>query len=62
MDLSNYKKECGKYDSKMGFIGFGKSANRYHLPYVMIRETLEVKTIFDLHVNEKQQRPLKEKA
>ena len=45
----------------MGFIGFGKSANRYHLPYVMIRETLEVKTIFDLHVNEKQQRPLKKR-
>lgn len=22
----------------MGFIGFGKSANRYHLPYITIRE------------------------
>lgn len=47
---------------KMGFIGFGKSANRYHLPYVMIRETLEVKTIFDLHVNEKAAAPFKEKV
>ena len=47
---------------KMGFIGFGKSANRYHLPYVMIRETLEVKTIFDLHVNEKAAAPFKEKG
>ena len=28
----------------------------------MIRETLEVKTIFDLHVNEKQQPPFKEKG
>lgn len=45
----------------MGFIGFGKSANRYHLPYVMIRETLEVKTIFDLHVNEKAAAPFKRK-
>lgn len=32
----------------MGFIGFGKSANRYHLPYVLIRENIKVKTIFDI--------------
>lgn len=29
----------------MGFIGFGKSANRYHLPYVILRENIKVKTI-----------------
>ncbi|MGH2162468.1 oxidoreductase, partial [Enterococcus faecalis] len=40
----------------------GKSANLYHLPYVMIRETLDVKTIFDLHVNEKGAAPFKEKG
>lgn len=27
----------------MGFIGFGKSANRYHLPYVNTRENIKVK-------------------
>lgn len=30
------------------FIGFGKSATRYHLPYVLIRENYTVKTIFDI--------------
>ncbi|WP_026692344.1 oxidoreductase [Peribacillus kribbensis] len=31
---------------KVGFIGFGKSANRYHLPYVLLRDRLEVKMIY----------------
>jgi predicted dehydrogenase len=31
---------------KIGFIGFGKSANRYHLPYVLNRDNLEVKKIY----------------
>ncbi|MCT4703486.1 oxidoreductase [Enterobacteriaceae bacterium H20N1] len=30
------------------FIGFGKSATRYHLPYVLIREKYKVKTIYDI--------------
>lgn len=30
------------------FIGFGKSATRYHLPYVLIRDKFNVKTIFDI--------------
>ena len=36
----------------MGFIGFGKSANRYHLPYITIRDNMCVKRIFDLNINE----------
>ncbi|MDE1549460.1 oxidoreductase [Jeotgalibaca caeni] len=31
----------------MGFIGFGKSTNRYHLPYLLIRENMRVKTIYN---------------
>ncbi|WP_046174190.1 oxidoreductase [Domibacillus indicus] len=31
----------------IGFIGFGKSTTRYHLPYVFIRDHLTVKTIFN---------------
>lgn len=31
---------------KMAFIGFGKSTNRYHLPYVLNRDHIEVKKIF----------------
>lgn len=30
----------------IAYIGFGKSAKRYHLPYVLIREQLKVKTIY----------------
>jgi predicted dehydrogenase len=30
----------------IGFIGNGKSTNRYHLPFVMQRENIKVKTIF----------------
>lgn len=46
----------------MGFIGFGKSANRYHLPYVILRENIKVKTIFDLHINEELAAPYLEKG
>lgn len=35
----------------MGFIGFGKSANRYHLPYIKLRENIVVKKIFDIKSN-----------
>lgn len=31
----------------VGFIGFGKSTNRYHLPYLMIREHIRVKTVYN---------------
>lgn len=30
----------------IGFIGFGKSTTRYHLPYVLIRDNLQVKMIY----------------
>ena len=36
----------------MGFIGFGKSANRYHLPYLKTRNNIKVKTIFVRQINE----------
>jgi Predicted dehydrogenases and related proteins len=31
---------------KIAFIGFGKSANRYHLPYLNIRKDFQVKTVY----------------
>lgn len=31
----------------IGYIGNGKSANRYHLPFVLQRENIKVKTIYD---------------
>lgn len=38
----------------MGFIGFGKSANRYHLPYVNTRNNIKIKNEFLLRqINEK---------
>ncbi|MBO0412560.1 oxidoreductase [Enterococcus hulanensis] len=46
----------------MGFIGFGKSANRYHLPYITIRDTMRVKKIFDLKINEELAAPYREKG
>ena len=46
----------------MGFIGFGKSANRYHLPYVNIRKNIKVKTIFARQINEELAAPYKEKG
>lgn len=46
----------------MGFIGFGKSANRYHLPYISIRETITVKTIFDVQIREELAAPYREKG
>lgn len=46
----------------MGIMGFGKSANRYHLPYIMIRDNIYVKRIFDLNINEKSAAPYREKG
>ena len=46
----------------MGFIGFGKSANRYHLPYVNTRNNIKIKTIFVRQINEKLAAPYKEKG
>ncbi|MFQ8676798.1 MAG: oxidoreductase [Enterococcus avium] len=46
----------------MGFIGFGKSANRYHLPYITIRNNMCVKRIFDLNINEEMAAPYREKG
>ncbi len=35
----------------IGYIGNGKSANRYHLPFVLTRkDKIKVKTIFDIHI------------
>lgn len=36
---------------KLAIIGFGKSANRYHLPYLLQQDNFEVKYIFDLKRN-----------
>lgn len=30
----------------IGYIGNGKSTNRYHLPFVLQRENIKVKTIY----------------
>ena len=46
----------------MGFIGFGKSANRYHLPYVNTRKNIKVKTIFVRQINEELAAPYKSKG
>lgn len=43
---------------KMGFIGFGKSANRYHIPYILNNSEIEIKTIFDLNINDALSKPL----
>lgn len=34
----------------IGYIGNGKSTNRYHLPFVLQRSNLRVKTVYDRHV------------
>lgn len=46
----------------MGFIGFGKSANRYHLPYVNARNNIKIKTIFVRQINEELAAPYEEKG
>jgi predicted dehydrogenase len=46
----------------MGIIGFGKSANRYHLPYILLRDNLLIKTIYSRRINEEMASPLKEKG
>lgn len=35
----------------IGYVGNGKSTNRYHLPFVLLRENIKVKTIFSPDVN-----------
>ena len=37
----------------MGFIGNGKSTNRYQLPYVLTRKNIKVKTIYARNLNKK---------
>lgn len=34
---------------KMAIIGFGKSATRYHLPYLAIRDKIQVKYVCDVN-------------
>lgn len=46
----------------MGFIGFGKSANRYHLPYINIRKNITVKTIYSRHIHEELAAPYRKKG
>lgn len=46
MKLIN-KKGITQMTLKMAIIGFGKSANRYHLPYLKQRENIEVKYIYN---------------
>ncbi|EUJ23930.1 oxidoreductase [Listeria grandensis FSL F6-0971] len=33
----------------IGYIGFGKSTTRYHMPYTLIRDNIRVKTIYNHH-------------
>lgn len=35
----------------IGYIGNGKSTNRYHLPYVLLRENIRVKTIYNPRIS-----------
>ncbi|MFC6170973.1 oxidoreductase [Loigolactobacillus jiayinensis] len=37
----------------MAVIGFGKSATRYHLPYLMLRTKLQVKWVYARHLNKR---------
>lgn len=34
----------------IGYIGNGKSANRYHIPYVLTRKNIKIKTIYDIKI------------
>ncbi|HIY93137.1 MAG TPA: Gfo/Idh/MocA family oxidoreductase, partial [Candidatus Companilactobacillus pullicola] len=48
---------------KIAFIGFGKSANRYHLPYLNIRDNFEVKTVYTRKApDEKRAKPYRQKG
>jgi len=48
---------------KIAFIGFGKSANRYHLPYLNIRDNFELKTVYTRKApNEELAQPYREKG
>lgn len=46
----------------MGLIGFGKSANRYHLPYINLRKNIQVKTIYNLSRNPELEQEYAEKG
>jgi predicted dehydrogenase len=35
----------------IGYIGNGKSTNRYHLPFVLLRKNIKVKTVFSPHAH-----------
>jgi predicted dehydrogenase len=37
----------------MAVIGFGKSATRYHLPYLMLRDNIQVKWVYARHLNKR---------
>lgn len=37
----------------MAFIGFGKSTNRYHLPYIKLRENITVKRVVTPHLDKR---------
>jgi len=48
---------------KIAFIGFGKSANRYHLPYLNIRDNFELKTVYTRKApNEELAQPYRDKG
>ena len=37
----------------MGLIGFGNSANRYHIPYIMVNPEIDLKSVWVHHVNQR---------
>ena len=37
----------------MALVGFGNSANRYHLPYLLENENVEIKTIYTPSLNKR---------
>jgi len=48
---------------KIAFIGFGKSANRYHLPYLNIRDNFELKIVYTRKApNEELAQPYRDKG
>ncbi|WP_125760743.1 oxidoreductase [Companilactobacillus hulinensis] len=48
---------------KIAFIGFGKSANRYHLPYLNIRKNFELKKVYTRKgPNEELAKPYRDKG
>ncbi|MCL1948135.1 MAG: oxidoreductase [Turicibacter sp.] len=47
---------------KIGYIGFGKSTKRYHLPYTLIRKNLEVKAIYNRSKKPAEELPYRERG